>query len=79
MPMPTLAIPARPKLRLPRMRRLISGLGRDSCRITNRIRLMEAMLPRLRIRLDSSQSLRWPSSRNTCRQPRPTAMVTMPA
>ncbi|MOA67553.1 hypothetical protein D3C78_1947910 [compost metagenome] len=69
----------KPKLRLPRMRRLISGLGRENCRITNRIRLSRATLPRLTIRLDSSQSLRWPSSRNTCRQPRPRPRVTMPA
>ncbi|MNH20853.1 hypothetical protein D3C79_806400 [compost metagenome] len=77
--MPKLAILDKPKLRLPRMRRLISGLGLENCTITKVIRLSRAILPRLTIRLDSSQSLRWPSSRNTCRQPRPTPSVTMPA
>jgi hypothetical protein len=45
---------ARPKLRLRRMPRLISGFGREVCRMTKRIRLTRAMLPRATIRFDSS-------------------------
>ncbi|MCY1442553.1 hypothetical protein D9M71_589280 [compost metagenome] len=79
MPRPTLEMLDRPKLRFFRMPRLISGLGRDTWRMTNRTRLTSATLPRPTISCDSSQSLRWPSSRNTCRQPRPSPRVTMPA
>ncbi|MNH32849.1 hypothetical protein D3C79_933210 [compost metagenome] len=77
--MPKLAMLDRPKLRLPRMRRLIKGCGLENCRMTKVIKLIRATVPRLTIRFDSSQSLRWPSSRKTCRQPRPTPSVTMPA